>query len=152
MLYICTYNVRSLATTERMIELRHALERVKYDIIGIAEVRREGYVIEEDDENIFCYYGQRRGYSGTGFLIKKKYKSYIHSFVGLTERVSILNLKFNQQGLSLIQVHVPTTDSSLEEIEAFYSTLDQALLQAEKDIILIGDLTLKLEFPNQAKT
>lgn len=39
-LKICTYNVRSLMSTERYLELVYALENITCDIIGLSEVRR----------------------------------------------------------------------------------------------------------------
>lgn len=104
-LYILTYNVRSLSSYERLIELTETLKEVKYDIVGIAETRRSRSKIEEYDDFVLCHTGSTPGMYGVGFLIKKIYKNYIESFVGLTERVALLNLNFDGTRLSIIQVY-----------------------------------------------
>ena len=41
-LNICTYNARSLSSDDRMIELEEEISRIKWNIIGLSEVRRKG--------------------------------------------------------------------------------------------------------------
>lgn len=61
-LYICTLNVKTLRTEERMVELKEALSKIKWDVIGIAEVRRLGQnIFEHIDGNIFSYIGTEKG-------------------------------------------------------------------------------------------
>lgn len=72
--YVYTCNVKSLLSDERLTDFKRAISKIKYDIIGLAEIRRTGYRIIEDDEHIFCYFGETQGQYGEGFLIKKKYK------------------------------------------------------------------------------
>ncbi|XP_045502882.1 uncharacterized protein LOC123699877 [Colias croceus] len=60
-----TFNVRSLSSPERFLELTHALESINCDILGLAEVRRLGCSIEEHDDFIFCYIGQTKGKNPT---------------------------------------------------------------------------------------
>lgn len=53
-LYIITFNVKTLSSHERLIELSEAVKGIKYDIIGLAEVRRTGNQIVEYDDFILC--------------------------------------------------------------------------------------------------
>ncbi|KAL0849608.1 hypothetical protein ABMA28_013867 [Loxostege sticticalis] len=46
-LYICTLNTRTLRTPESLQELELAIENIKWDILGISEMRRLGERIEE---------------------------------------------------------------------------------------------------------
>lgn len=84
-LYIATYNVRTLSSYERVIELREAVMNIKYDIIGISEVRRSGNKISEYEDFILCYTGQTPGKYGVGFIIKKYLKQYVESYIGISE-------------------------------------------------------------------
>ncbi|KOB67023.1 Endonuclease-reverse transcriptase, partial [Operophtera brumata] len=61
--YISTFNVRSLLSEKRVIELEHALSGVKWDIIGISEVTREGFKIEDRVDYVLYYYGKKQGYA-----------------------------------------------------------------------------------------
>lgn len=146
-LYILTYNVKTLSSYERLIELNEAFRDIKYDILGLAETRRIGNKIEEHENFIFCYTGHTPGRHGIGFIIKKHLKSNIESYLGLSERVAVLNLKFESTSLSIIQVYAPTAQASDEEIDNFYATVNRATELAHKDFILMGDLNAKIGIP-----
>ncbi|KAI8427168.1 hypothetical protein MSG28_014781 [Choristoneura fumiferana] len=111
-LKICTYNVRSLSTRERLLELNNAIENIDWDIIGLAEVRKMGHNIEEHENFILCYIGETAGLHGVGFMIKKAFKNNIVNFTGISERVAILKLKFGNMPLTIIQTYAPTENSS----------------------------------------
>lgn len=127
-----------------MLLLRYSLENIKYDIIGLAEVRRNGNNIIEDEEHIFCHTGESKGLYGVGFLIKKKYKNNIENYVGITERVCLLNLNFVTTKLSLIQVYAPTSDATEEVLDAFYDQVEKARCLATGKVILLGDWNAKI--------
>lgn len=126
------------------MELLEALKNVKFDIIGLSEIRRLGNTIQEYQDIIFYYIGETPGLYGVGFLIKKHLKNYIESFVGLSERVALLKLNMNKFKLSIIQVYAPTDAAHDEEIEAFYDTVDKALKLAEENVVVMGDFNAKL--------
>lgn len=134
-IYLCTYNVRSLMSPQRMLLLREALKNIKHDIIGLSEVRMMGNTISEDDEYIFCHTGEVQGKYGVGFLIKRKHKNSIQNYMGLSDRVCILNLKFNETEYSIIQAYAPTTEAQDEDMEKFYGQLRNAQELAYKNTI-----------------
>lgn len=71
-LYIITFNVKTLSSYEKLIELTESLKSIKTDIIGMSEVRRLGEKIEEYEDFILYYMGQTPGQFGVGFLVRKK--------------------------------------------------------------------------------
>ena len=148
-LYILTYNVKTLSSYERLIELKEALKEIKYDILGLAETRRNGNKIEEHDNFIFCYTGDTPGRHGVGFIVKHHLKHNIESYVGFSGRVAMLNLKLGSASLSIIQVYAPTAQASDEEIDNFYATVIRAIELAYKDFILMGDLNAKIGIPKK---
>ncbi|CAH0715802.1 unnamed protein product, partial [Brenthis ino] len=75
-LYICSYNARSLSSDEKLLVFKESISKTKHDIIGLAEIRRMGYNILEDQDHIFCYYGENKGQYGVGFIIKKRQIKY----------------------------------------------------------------------------
>ncbi|CAG4913137.1 unnamed protein product [Colias eurytheme] len=127
-----------------MILLKYSLEKIKYDIIGLAEVRRNGNSIIEDEDHIFCYTGESKGLHGVGFLIKKKYKNNIDNYIGISERVCLLNLRFTAMKISIIQIYAPTSDANEEEIDAFYDDIEKARSFTSEKVILLGDLNAKI--------
>lgn len=134
---------------EHLIEVNEALKEFKYDIIGLAETRRSGTIIEEHDHFIFCHSGNTPGMYGVGFLIKKQYKNNIESFIGFTERVALLNIIIEDTPISIIQVYAPTEKASEEDIDNFYITVRIAIEAAHKYYILMGDYNAKIGQPKQ---
>ncbi|KAF9412452.1 hypothetical protein HW555_009055 [Spodoptera exigua] len=67
-LYIATYNVRTLLSYSRLLELSDALKDINYDVIGLSETRRFGNSIEEHEDFILYYMGQTPGLYGVGFI------------------------------------------------------------------------------------
>lgn len=57
-LNVLTHNVRTLMKQERLIELENALKYISWDIIGLAEVRRQGKYTEERENDIFLHFGE----------------------------------------------------------------------------------------------
>ncbi|KAI8428464.1 hypothetical protein MSG28_007275 [Choristoneura fumiferana] len=146
-LKICTYNVRSLSTRERLLELNNAIENIDWDIIGLAEVRKMGHNIEEHENFILCYIGETAGLHGVGFMIKKAFKNNIVNFTGISERVAILKLKFGNMPLTIIQTYAPTENSSEEEIVKFYNDLKTAHELSDKKFLVVGDFNAKIGYP-----
>lgn len=127
-----------------MLEFKESLTNINYDIIGLSEIRRTGYNIIQDDEHIFCYFGETKGQYGVGFLVKNKYKNNIESFIGVSERICILNLQFYYTKISIIQIYAPTSDASDNEIKFFYQQLQDTQLQSYKTLIILGDFNARI--------
>ena len=103
-----------------------------------------GHAIEEYQDYILCYTGKRKGHHGVGFLIKKKHKNNIINFLGISERVALLQLKFEGTSMSIVQLYAPTERSSEEEMDSFYNDIKKAHLLADDFLIVIGDLNAKI--------
>lgn len=66
---------------ERLIELQNALKDLKWDIVGLADVRRLGEDTVERYDNVFFHFGETSGHHGVGFLVDEKWKDHIVEFV-----------------------------------------------------------------------
>ncbi|CAH2090099.1 unnamed protein product [Euphydryas editha] len=143
-LKICTYNVKSLVSFEKYIELTNALKNINFDIIGLSEVRRVGCSIEEYQDYILCYTGQTKGLYGVGFLVKKELKNNITKFTGISERVALLQLEFRNFPISLIQAYAPTEKANEDEIQKFYEDLNQAHSLIDGRVLVTGDFNAKI--------
>lgn len=141
--------MRSLSSIERYLQLTYALRNINFDIIGLSEVRKMGCNIEEYQDYILCYIGQSKGLYGVGFLIKKSLKNNIVSFTGVSERIALLQLKFEDWNISIIQVYAPTESSTEIEIEKFYKELEKAHTLTNNKLIVIGDFNAKIGYPKK---
>lgn len=144
-IYIATFNVRTLRTDESLVQLELAMENIKCHIIGLSEVRRVGEEILERSKYIFFYKGETKGMFGVGFLIKKELRNDIEEFIGISERVAVLNINIPGSGKwSVIQVYAPTNVATQDMKNSFYRELTIALENTHKNKILMGDFNSTL--------
>lgn len=147
-MYIATYNTRSLLSEERLSELEYELKDVKWDVVGLAEVRRRGEQLTTLTSGHSFYYAGEDDSSvgGTGFLIHKRHRSDIISLTKISPRVISLVLGLNTKySIKIIQVYAPTSDHDDEEIDMFYDHITTALNeQSTQFTILCGDFNAKM--------
>lgn len=144
-IYIATFNTLTLRTNESLTELIIALSNIKWSIVGLSEVRRHGEAIEDHGNFIFYYNGVTPGQFGTGFLVQKALSSYIDEFIGISERITILNLKLpNTEMWSIMQIYSPTEQSNKTEIDDFYAMVTNSIkLHTHNNLIVMGDFNAR---------
>lgn len=71
--FVGTFNTRSLNSEVHMIHLENALTNIKWDIIGLSEVRRYGEdIIELESGHIFFIYWENKRFIWSGLFDKQK--------------------------------------------------------------------------------
>lgn len=145
-IFIATLNTKSLCKERQLIQLQNALNNIKWDILGVSEVRRMGEeIIELQNGDIFSYVGQTKGLYGVGFLINNRWRKNILSFKHFSDRVTVLKMMFNSCKVSIVQVYAPTSAASTSTLENFYKDLDQAITFCKSEVIItIGDFNASL--------
>ncbi|XP_026499843.1 craniofacial development protein 2-like [Vanessa tameamea] len=109
-----------------------------------------GENIIEDDDYVMYYLGKTKGQLGVGFLVKKKYKANITTFIGISDRVCLLEITLEKHLFAIIQAHAPTEGSSQEDIDIFYDDLAKAHAPISTDnIISMGDFKAQIGKPKQ---
>ena len=143
---IASLNVRTLKTYEREVELDHALKEIKFDILGLSEVRQVGEaIIEQPNGNLFCYKGTTPGQKGVGFIIKNSMKHMVCEIAGISERIMVLVLNTKHSRITITQVYAPTESSNEQELEDFYEQLENTLEKYKSPInLVIGDFNSKI--------
>lgn len=156
---IATINCRSLRTPEKLRELELAIEELKWDIIGISEMRRFGEGIENHGKYVLHYKGETLGLYGVGFMIKINLVNNIEELRGVSERIAILNIKLSLSGKkeerwSIIQAYSPTETDKKEDvktIEKFYEDLQNTIDNAHKNVIVMGDFNGQIGIQNSGE-
>ncbi|XP_073980223.1 uncharacterized protein [Rhodnius prolixus] len=124
------------------------MKNVKWDLIGLSEVRRNGEECIELQNNMKFYYNGDGSIGGTGFLVNKHLANQITSFKSYSQRVSklIWNPGRKKIGrIKIIQIYAPTSDSTEEELEEFYGKLQPAVDEDPcRFTIIIGDWNAKV--------
>ena len=125
-----TFNVRTLSKEGDLEVLLNELKEVKWDIIGLSEVRRTGeQFIKLNCGHIVCFKGlSDKRECGVGFLINESLAGNIEEFYSLSERVAGLILRVNKKyRINIVQVYAPTASYEDEVVESFYDDVDEAL-------------------------
>ena len=152
-IYVGTFNIRTLRTAERELELDNALKEVKFSIIGLSETRIMGTnIVEKANGNVLHYIGETKGQKGVGFLIHKDLKHCIEEYIGINERLAALRLKIGSTDTTIIQVYAPTAGSAEEEINKFYSELDKVMTEYKAPrLYVMGDFNSKIGTKNDGE-
>lgn len=127
-----------------MAELEYAVSKIKWDIVGLSEVRREGCFIEDRREYTFYNSGKKKGEKGVGFVVKNNNDIEVEDFIPINERIAILKVRIQQQTYSIIQLYAPTEKAPQEEIDEFYEQLEVTMGKCNKNVICMGDMNAKV--------
>ncbi|KAH1019388.1 hypothetical protein HUJ04_009214 [Dendroctonus ponderosae] len=123
LMHIASYNVQTLSSEAKLLEMEEELNNIKWDIVGVSEVKRRG----EDQITLRSGYSfhfkeeEDSSYGGVGFFVHKKH---------------IPNL----EKIKCVSSRAPTTKYSGEEIEDFYESVRTALHATQTHFaVIIGD-------------
>ncbi|XP_072401088.1 uncharacterized protein [Diabrotica undecimpunctata] len=97
-MYIATYNVRLLSSEEKLQELEEELQHIKWDVMGLCEVRceEEDCITLKSGHQLF-YMGNKEKIGGIGLLIHKRHTKNIQQLKGINPIIIICILKLNKQ-------------------------------------------------------
>jgi len=105
-LYICTHNVRTLHDNNRLDEYIEATKKIKWNVIGLAEIRRNyEYIGIYKKEHLLCHTKATAGCRGVGFLVHKDLINSVKEFKPISDRLAVLIIKTKKFELGLLQVH-----------------------------------------------
>ena len=145
---IATYNGRSLSNESRLQELEEELDKIRWDIIGLSEIRRKGEEeIELNSGHILYYRGTNDGRtSGVGFLVHKKWKNHITEVDSASDRVARLVIRLSKRySIQFIQVYAPTKSYSDEEVDEFYEEVSKMKQKNRHHLnIIMGDFNARI--------
>ena len=119
------------------------------DIMGLAEVRwlQSGKIVCND--HTLIYLGHKKDHKhGVGLLLSKVVSKAVLVYCALSDWILLVRIHGKPFNLSIIQIYAPTSVSSEEEIEDFYSDLEDAYKKCgnQEIVIVMGDLNAKVEW------
>ncbi|CAF1270699.1 unnamed protein product [Adineta ricciae] len=140
-----TWNVRTLWATGKLELLRNEMKRYSYDVIGISEVRWTGKGETTNGDFIWCG-GDNTHTKGVGMLLSTRARKALMGYNPINPRLITARFKATPFNLTIINVYAPTSDATENEIEIFYSDLEDAIGKTPKKDILIltGDWNAKV--------
>ncbi|XKL64613.1 hypothetical protein PGB90_004699 [Kerria lacca] len=141
-----TWNVRTLVEGGKFHNLVREMKRMKVDLFGISEHRWPDSGCTSFEDVTMYYSGGKSGRNGVAILIGKKFSNSIIKTSAISDRIMILHLKGQKQNINVIQAYAPTADKSDEELEEFYSTLQNTVSSLKKEDLnfILGDFNAKV--------
>ncbi|EYB85833.1 hypothetical protein Y032_0290g1548 [Ancylostoma ceylanicum] len=126
-LTVGTYNCRSICSEAQLSLLMKESERIKFDVIGLCEMKRKKSLSCTWSNGTGVFLGSRKENStsgGIGFIVAPGFLHKIEQVSFPSHRIGILNLRMNKNTkISLIQVYAPTADKDEIEHADFYDEL-----------------------------
>lgn len=122
---------------------------IKCDILGLAEIRRQGECCSTLKSGHILYHknsDSNAHVGGVSFLINKKVKPLVTKMIVISNRVIYLVLNVSQRyQMQAIQVNAPTSKACDEDIKQLYGDITTAR-RAEKArfSLIIGDFNAKV--------
>ena len=74
---------------------------------------------------------------GVGFLVNKNTISAVMRCRPVSSRLITIRLRVSLFNFTMVQVYAPTTTHSVEEIEDFYQQIQDVIVEAPKEVILV---------------
>lgn len=145
---LVTHNVRTLRTDEKITELEEELSRLRWSIVGLSEVRREGEdtIILKSGNLLYFREGDQLSQGGVGFIVHKSLVNNVVKIESVSTRVACLILRITKRySLKVIQVYAPTSAHPDDEIEAMYEDINRAIHVSKTHYtVVMGDFNAKL--------
>ena len=145
---IGTWNVRTLKGTEKLNLLTKEMDRLKWNVLGISELRWKGVgeITSEEGHKIW-YAGERNKHElGVGILVNKNTVAAVSEYKPISSRIISVRIMAKPFNISVIQVYAPSSSHTDEEIEEFYQDLEKTIREIpKKDIVVTqGDWNAKI--------
>uniref|UniRef100_A0A914WUD7 Reverse transcriptase domain-containing protein n=1 Tax=Plectus sambesii TaxID=2011161 RepID=A0A914WUD7_9BILA len=150
---ICTFNARSLCSQACFAEFQAEVDKIKQDVIDIAEVkrRRSGRLNLPNDAELLYAGHNNKTAEGVGFYVSPHLKSRIARFNAISPRVAKLLLYVDRQDrmLRLIQFYAPTSTHNNTVYNAFLDDVSTLLARRQRgrrlsQTIIMGDFNAKI--------
>lgn len=126
---IGTWNIRSMYQAGKAANIIQEMTRLNIDILGCSEVRWPNSGIQIIGEHHIYYSGDdtTRNRNGVAMIVKREIAKAVIGFTPISDRVMLLKINSSPSNINIIQVYAPTSESTEEEIENFYQTLENSL-------------------------
>lgn len=145
---IGTWNVKTMAQAGKVQNALMEMKRLGIEIMGVSEMRWPNSNCCDIEDCRVYYSGSTSGkyIHGVGVVVNKDVARHVSNFVPVNERIMLLQLNAKPVNTNIIQVYAPTSDHSDEEVEEFYSQIEDLIKKLPKHelLILMGDFNAKV--------
>ena len=119
---IGTWNTRTLRAAGKLQELTHEMDRYRWNILGLCEMRWKnfGETTTEEGHKVFLSGKEDKHEHGVGFLVHKDIVNTVMGCRPVSSRLITIRLRVVPFSITILQAYAPTSDHDDNEIEEFY--------------------------------
>lgn len=145
---IGTWNVRGLNQPGKLRIVEKEMERKKVHILGLSETkwRKSGHFVTESGNKVYFSGPENESSNGVAFIVPQQLDKCVVGYKPVNDRIITIKLNASPCCINIVQVYAPTSLSTEEEIEQFYSILVQTLEDIPKRevTLVVGDFNAKV--------
>ena len=136
-----TWNVRTMLKDEKLENVKQEMQRYGMNILGLSEVRWKEYGDLIYDGLRVIYSGGKESQRGVALILDKEMAQRVIKVVQHNDRIILVKLKTEPVNMIIIQVYMPTSAYTEEEVDSVYDELEN-LIDNENgngNIMVMGD-------------
>lgn len=138
---IGSWNVRTLMKRGSLENAKREMKRMGMNILGLCEVRWKGAGDFMSEDVRVIYSGGMESQRGVAVLLNKEMGNRVTKVIQHSDRLMLVKIQAEPVNLVIIQVYMPTSDHSEEEVEELYEEME-VLIEKEKGndyLVVMGD-------------
>jgi hypothetical protein len=152
-LTLATYNGRTLRLDSHLAQLEVELGKIRWHILGLCEVCKEGQDTITLESSHLMYFHERdqQSQGGVGFLVNKTLADNVVENSSVSNRVAYPIIKLTERySLKMVQVYAPTSVYSDDEVEEIFDDISKTLpfTTATHYNVVLGDFNAKVGVQN----
>ena len=152
-LRVGTWNVRSLNGIGRLEEVKREMKRNGLSILGISEVRWKGQKEFVSDGMRIISSGGEKCERGVAFVLDQEVARRLIEIEQCSDRLIMIKVSATPVDMVIIQVYMPTSDHTDEEIEDMYEQIEKLIngVKGNTNLIVMGDFNASVGEGNDEK-
>ena len=133
-----TRNTRTLEAAGKLQELTHEMDRYRWIILGLCEMRWKnfGKTTTEEGHTVFFSGKENEHQHGVGVHFHKGIVNTIMECRAVFRRLITIRLRAVPFNITVVQAHAPTSDYDVNEVEGIYDQLQNVIDQTPKKDML----------------
>jgi hypothetical protein len=140
-LKIGTWNVRTLLRKGKLENVNREMAKNKLNVLGLSEVRWKEEGDFMSDEVRVIYSGGKESQRGVAIILDKETAKRVSVTRQIDDRLMMVKILAKPVDLVIIQVYMPTTDHTDDEVDEMYEKIEE-LIEEQKGtdhVIVMGD-------------
>ncbi|PZC82714.1 hypothetical protein B5X24_HaOG209812 [Helicoverpa armigera] len=160
-----TWNVRGLLKPGKLAIVEKEMNEHNLMLLGLCEthMKQQGHLTTSSGNLMFFSGHETDSKNGVGILVSRRLRKFVTGYNPINDRIMTMRINCTPLPLNIIQIYSPTAQSTKEDIDNFYGTLQTTVENISKREILIiqGDWNakeklkakdLEVEVPNGGQT